>query len=341
LPVRSDIIVQTRNLTKIFWKKSSEGRRFSRKKKEKVVAVDHIDLEIKRGELFGLLGPNGAGKTTTIKMLCTLLVPDEGTAAVDGLDVVKDADEVRKKLGVVLGGERALYWRLSGYENMWFFSQMYNVPPGVAKKRIEQLLKLVELDKSAHDMVEKYSRGMKARLHLARGLVNDPDILLLDEPTLGIDPSGARMLRDFIKNELQRKRGKTMLLTTHYMQEADELCDRVAIIDKGKIIALDTPKSLKESISEVEVAEVFVEGAHPGIEDRLKGIAGVDSVTADYADSTIGEATIRLQAKKLERILPSVTKSLVDEDIRIKELKESKPSLEDVYIKLTGKKLRD
>jgi len=312
-----------------------------RRKKEKVIAVDHINLEIKRGELFGLLGPNGAGKTTTIKMLCTLLVPDEGTATVDGIDVVKRADEVRRKLGVVLGGERSLYWRLSGYENLWFFSQMYDVPPSTAKKRINQLLKLVELDKSAHDMVEKYSRGMKARLHIARGLVNDPEILLLDEPTLGIDPSGARMLRDFIKNELQRKRRKTILLTTHYMQEADELCDRVAIIDKGKIIALDAPKALKESVSEIELAEISVEGAHKDVEGRLRSIQGVDSVTADYADSTIGEAVLRLQAKKLERILPSVTKTLVEEGIRVKELKESKPTLEDVYIKLTGKKLRD
>jgi ABC-2 type transport system ATP-binding protein len=335
------MIIQAKNLTKIFWKKSGQGHRLERKKKEKVVAVDHVDLEIKRGELFGLLGPNGAGKTTTIKMLCTLLVPDEGTATVDGLDVVKNADEVRRKLGVVLGGERALYWRLSGYENLWFFSQMYNVPPRLAKERIQELLKLVELDKSAHDMVEKYSRGMKARLHLARGLVNDPDILLLDEPTLGIDPSGARMLRDFIKNELQGKRGKTILLTTHYMQEADELCDRVAIIDNGKLIALDTPKALKERISEVEVAEVLVEGAHQGIEDKLKGIAGIEAVTADYSDDAVGEATIRFQAKRLEMILPSVTKMLVDADVRVKELKESKPSLEDVYIKLTGKKLRD
>ena len=336
----SGMMIQAKNLTKIFWKKSTERHRFSRKK-EKVIAVDHIDLEINSGELFGLLGPNGAGKTTTIKMLCTLLMPDEGTATIGGLDVVKDANRVRKILGVVLGGERSLYWRLSGYENLWFFSQMYNVRPDVAKSRIQDVLKLVELEESAHDPVEKYSRGMRARLHIARGLVNDPDILLLDEPTLGIDPSGARMLRDFIKNELQRKRGKTILLTTHYMQEADELCDRVAIIDKGKIIALDTPKALKESISEVEVAEISVEGAQPGIETRLRGIAGIDVATADYGDSATGEAVIRLQTKKLEKILPSVTKALVEENLKITELRESKPSLEDVYIKLTGKKLRD
>lgn len=336
----TDPIIQARGLTKIFWKAAKAGR-LKRRKKEQVVAVDHIDLEINKGELFGLLGPNGAGKTTTIKMLCTLLVPDDGIAVINGLDVVKEADEVRRRLGVVLGGERSLYWRLSGYENLWFFSQMYNVPSDVAKSRIKELMKLVELDKAADDMVEKYSRGMKARLHIARGLVNDPDILLLDEPTLGIDPSGARMLREFIKNELQYKRGKTILLTTHYMQEADELCDRVAIIDNGKIIALDTPKALKESVSEVEVAEISVDGAHPGIEDKLKMIAGVMNVTADYIDSTIGEAIIRLQAQRLEKILPSVTKVLVEEDIKVKELKESKPSLEDVYIKLTGKKLRD
>jgi ABC-2 type transport system ATP-binding protein len=239
--VPSDLIIKTSNLTKIFWKKSSEGSRFTDKKKERIVAIDHPNPEMNGGEIFDLLGSNGAGKTTTIKMLCTPRRKDEGTAVVKGLDVVTD-DGVRKKYGVVLGGGRALYWRLSGQENLRFFCQMYNVPFDIAKKGIQELPEPVELDKSAYHAVEKYSRGMKARLHIARDHVNNPDILLLDEPTLRIDPSEAKMLTDLIKNEPRRKRGKTILLTTHYVQEAGELRDRVAIINKGQIIALRAPR---------------------------------------------------------------------------------------------------
>ncbi len=257
------LAVETRNLTKIFEKsrKPDKGavktlRAKIHPAKEKTAAVDHINFDIKEGEFFGLLGPNGAGKTTTIKLLCTLLVPDEGTAIVNGYDVAREAEKVRKSLGVVTGGERGLYWRLTGRENLWFFSQMYNVPSHVARPRIQQLLELVELQDRADEQVEKYSRGMKQRLHVIKGLVNDPPILLLDEPTLGLDPSSARVIREFVKDKLQKEQNKTILHTTHYMEEADQLCDRIAIIDHGKIIALDAPENLKKKIRQLEVAKI-------------------------------------------------------------------------------------
>lgn len=341
--------VEAENLTKIFEKaesvegKSLKHRLFSKvkSKKERVVAVDHIDFHIEEGELFGLLGPNGAGKTTTIKLLCTLLIPDEGTARVNGYDVSKQDEKVRECIGVVTGGERGLYWRLTGRENLWFFAQLYNVPSDVAKKRIEKLLKLVELDKRADDQVEKYSRGMKQRLHVIRGLVNDPPILLMDEPTLGLDPASARVIRDFIKDELQRKQNKTVLLTTHYMEEADQLCDRIAIIDHGKIIALNTPEKLKKRIRKIDTIQINVSNLHPKEEKEISLLEGVEKAAVTFTNPTVGEAVVKIHAAKSEEVIPLATEYLIKNGVRITALEETKPSLEDVFISLTGRKLRD
>jgi len=340
--------VEARNLTKIFEKKQKVEKGVAkalrariRPMKEKIAAVDHVNFEIREGEFFGLLGPNGAGKTTTIKLLCTLLVPDDGTAVVNGFDVIKEPEKVRKSLGVVTGGERGLYWRLTGRENLWFFSQMYNVPPDVARPRIEQLLKLVELQDRADEQVEKYSRGMKQRLHVVKGLVNDPPILLLDEPTLGLDPSSARVIRDFVKDQLQKEQNKTILHTTHYMEEADQLCDRIAIIDQGKTIALDTPTNLKKSIQSLEVAKVQVTQFNPRDQESIRSIEQVKEAVVEYTDSTVGAAEITIHAEDLDVVVPRLTELLVKGGARIIALHESRPSLEDVFISMTGRKLRD
>lgn len=340
--------VEAHNLTKIFERKAkTEAEGIKRvlqtlkPKKERVVAVDHIDFYIKEGEFFGLLGPNGAGKTTTIKLLCTLLLPDEGTAVVNGYDVNKQPERVQKSIGVVTGGERGLYWRLTGRENLWFFSQLYNVPENVAKERINQLLKLVELEERADENVEKYSRGMKQRLHVIRGLINDPPILLLDEPTLGLDPASARVIRDFVKEELQKKQGKTVLLTTHYMEEADQLCDRIAIIDHGKIIALDTPRNLKKLIQKTDIIEINATHMHPSLESGLAKIEYVKKAAVTFTDSAVGKAKIKIHAEKSEEVLPPLTEYLIRHNVRIETLREIKPTLEDVFISLTGRKLRD
>ncbi|MFQ6065091.1 MAG: ATP-binding cassette domain-containing protein [Candidatus Bathyarchaeia archaeon] len=343
-----DYAIETKDLTKVFEKKaqaegSSLRRLFARvrPKKEEIVAVDHINIGIKRGELFGLLGPNGAGKTTTIKLLCTLLLPDDGTAVVNGYDIVKQAEEVRECIGVVTGGERGLYWRLTGRENLWFFSQLYNIPDRLAKERIDELLKLVELEKRADEPVEKYSRGMKQRLHVIRGLVNDPPLLLLDEPTLGLDPGSARVIRDFIKKKLQGEQKKTILHTTHYMEEADQLCDRVAIIDYGKIIALDTPENLKKNLQQMDIIQINVSNLKQEEERKIELMGGVKKAVVTFTDPVVGEATIKIHTDEAEEVIPTATEFLIKSGVRIIAFEQTKPTLEDVFISLTGRKLRD
>ncbi len=215
-----------------------------RRRVKEIEAVRGVSFQIEKGELFGLLGPNGAGKTTTIKMLITLLIPTAGSASVLGFDVVKDPREVRKRIGYVFGGERGVYERLSGYDNLRYFAELYGVPPKVQKPRIEELLELVGLKGREHERTEGYSRGMKQRLHVARGLLHDPEVVFLDEPTIGLDPVGARELRATIGTLTEA--GKTILLTTHYMFEADALCDRIAVISQGEIVAEGTPERVEE-----------------------------------------------------------------------------------------------
>jgi ABC-2 type transport system ATP-binding protein len=218
------------------------------RKKEPVAwftAVDGVDLHIQQGEVFGLLGPNGAGKSTTIRMLCTLLEPTSGAARVNGFDVVKQSNQVRQSLGTVLAGERSIYWKLTARENLEYFAALFHIPTEVARRRIDELLDRMELTNRADDLVEKYSTGMKQRVAIARALLAQPPIMLLDEPTLGLDPQAARRVRELVK-ELKAE-GHTILLTTHYMEEADQLSDRIGIIDQGKVIALGTPAELKRA----------------------------------------------------------------------------------------------
>src|ERR671934_692932 len=231
--------IEAENLRRTY--KQTSG--FVRRRTKTIEAVRGIDFEVAEGELFGLLGPNGAGKTTTIKMLITLLIPTAGEARVLGLDVVRDAREVRKRIGYVFGGERGAYDRLSGLDNLRYFAELYAVPPRTQKRRIPELLELVGLAGREREKVEGYSRGMRQRLHIARGLLHDPPVVFLDEPTIGVDPVGARELRATVA--ALAAAGKTVLLTTHYMFEADALCDRLAVIAKGRIVAEGTPADLK------------------------------------------------------------------------------------------------
>src|SRR5437870_2926591 len=225
-----------------------------RRTKSVNVALAGISLAIQPGELFGLLGPNGAGKTTTTKILTTLLLPDSGSATVLGIDVVRQTGAVRRRIGFVFGGERGLYWRLSGLDNLRYFADLYRIPPEVSRLRIPELLERLGLAGRERDRVELYSRGMKQRLHIARGLLNDPEVLFLDEPTIGLDPVGAREVRATIASLTEA--GKTVLLTTHYMFEADALCDRIAVISKGEIVADGTPLDLKRGVAQGTVVEV-------------------------------------------------------------------------------------
>src|SRR6201991_4596486 len=250
-----------------------------RPRKTEVDAVRGVSFTVPRGELFGLLGPNGAGKTTTIKMLNTLLLPTSGAGRVCGLDVVKQTTEVRRRIGYVFGGDRGLYDRLSALDNLRYFAELYAVPAARQKQRIGELLELVGVTGRERERVEGSSRGMRQRLHIARGLLHEPSVLFLDEPSIGVDPVGARELRATVKNLVEG--GTTVLLTTHYMFEADELCDRIAVIAKGRIVALDTPADLKKQVTTGTVLEIEVFGLPDGLVEKVRAEHDVLSVMVD------------------------------------------------------------
>jgi ABC-2 type transport system ATP-binding protein len=300
-----------------------------RRKAKEVLAVDDISFEIRKGELFGLLGPNGAGKTTTVKMLTTLLIPTAGTARVFGKDIVKDADDIRSQIGFIFGGERGLYWRLSGVDNLRYFATLYHVEPEVAKNRIPYLLEMVGLLDRGNEKVEGYSRGMKQRLHIARTLLHDPQVLFLDEPTIGLDPVGARETRQVIRNLQEEK--KTILLTTHYMFEADALCDRIAVINHGKIVALDTPDALKRHVQDLSVIEVEVYGVPLETLEQLRRFPSVDLISVEDRDQ---KQALRVHSARGSEIVPDILSAL--EGIRVGRVSVHEPTLEDAYVRLVG-----
>ncbi|MCD6559231.1 MAG: ABC transporter ATP-binding protein [Palaeococcus sp.] len=300
---------------------------------EWIEAVKGISFEVKKGELFGLLGPNGAGKTTTIKMLTTLLEPTGGEAKILGYDIKRDAREIRKRINLVAEGERTLYWRLSAYENLKYFSRIYYVPKNKEKGRIEELLKLVGLWERRNDLVMGFSRGMKQRLAIAKALINDPEVLFLDEPTLGLDVQSALFVREFIK-KLVEEHKKTVLLTTHYMAEAEELCDRIAIIDHGKIIALDTPEGLKRMITDEDAVEIKVKDFAPS---KLERSPFRMAVVKEDASTNM----LLLRGQVVEEELPKLVEWLVRKGAKILSVEQKEPTLEDVFIKLTGRAIRD
>jgi ABC-2 type transport system ATP-binding protein len=301
---------------------------FRRKVKE-VIAVDGISFGVRSGELFGVLGPNGAGKTTTVKMLTTLLIPTGGSAHVLGADVVSEADSIRARIGFIFGGERGLYWRLSGQDNLRYFASLYHVNPDETRKRIPYLLDLVGLADRAQEKVEGYSRGMKQRLHIARTLLHNPEVLFLDEPTMGLDPVGARELRDVVRN-LQAEE-KTILLTTHYMFEADALCERIAVINHGKIVAMDTPKALKRLVSDLSVVEVEVFGVSELVLDQLRQLPGVDTVSVEDQGQ---KQSLHIHTAHGAEAVPTLMNTL--QSVRVGGVSVREPTLEDAYVRLVG-----
>jgi len=315
------------DLTKKFVKKGK--RKLLRREKEDILAVDHISVKVKKGELFGLLGPNGAGKTTLVKCLATLLIPDEGTATIDGHDIITDPISVRKILGITTGGERTLYWKLSARDNLKYFASLYGLSSKDAEERIDYLLDIMDLKKKQHQRLEKYSTGMRQKVSIARAILHDPKILLLDEPTLGLDPSFSMFLRSFIKNDLNKKEGKTILLTTHYMDEADQLCDRIAFVDRGKLIVVDTSKNLKRNVSKNEALEIKCIGNI----DKLENFNAHIKNKKDYTK-------IRILHENTEDIMDDVLKD-VKERAKILSVNVTRPTLEDVFVHLTGSKLED
>ena len=291
-----------------------------------LVAVDGIDLSIKEGELFSLLGPNGAGKTTAIKMLCCLLRPSSGTATVMGHDIHEDAMAVKQIIDVS-PQETAIAEHLNAWENLSLIGGIRGLAKKEVKKRSEELLEMVGLAKRAKEQVRKFSGGMKRRLSIAMALVSDPQVLFLDEPTLGLDPQSRRGIWEHIA-ELKGK--KTILLTTHYLEEADALADRIAIIDEGKIAALGTPQELKDSISDMQVMVVRAKNLPPDVIEGLKEI---------YPEVKVTEGGIEIRAKELS--FYEIVDYLRPRGVAIQSTSLKQPTLDDVFLHLTGKELRE
>ncbi len=318
--------IQTTDLRRIFTTTTGVVRR----KTKEIIALDGVSLEVQPGELFGLLGPNGAGKTTITKILATILLPTSGGATVLGHDVVKDTGRLRPRIGIVFGGERGLYWRLSGRDNIQYFSDLYKIPSEISDKRIPELMELVGLRDRGDERVEGYSRGMKQRLHIARGLVNDPEVVFLDEPTLGLDPVAARELRQVIKG--LKDSGKTVFLTSHYMFEIDALCDRVAVLSKGKILTVDTPSALKKLVADLEVVEIECFGAPASVIEKLREHPRVDSVNVETREQT---QVLQIQAPAGHELVQEFLRLL--DGVRVSKVVTRQPTLEDAYVKLVGK----
>lgn len=299
------------------------------------VAVDHVSMQVRSGELFGLLGPNGAGKTTLIKVLVTLLYPTSGRALVDGLDVVQQASTVRQRIAMVSGGETAGFGLLTVREQLWMFAQFYGVPGAVANARAEELLKVVGLWEERDHKMHTLSTGMRQRTNLCRGLITDPKIFFLDEPTLGLDVSVARDIRAYIKQWVKEKPGRTILLTTHYMQEADELCDRVAIINQGKILVCDTPAAIKRQSKTGVYFQLTTE-----VLDDADGLCNVPGVLQCESNQVAAGTALRLTLAD-DGVIAPVVAHLTGREKRILALQKVEPTLEDVFMEMVGRRFVD
>lgn len=320
-------IIEVKNLKRSYWSTNGVVKR----ERKRVDALKGISFEVMKGEVFGLLGPNGAGKTTTIKILTTLLAPTEGEAKIFGYEVFGNEKKIRPRINFIFGGERSLYWRLSGRDNLRYFSDLYKIDTKTQEKRIPMLLDLVGLSKWSDIKVETYSKGMKQRLQIARGLVNDPEILFLDEPTIGLDPVGAKQLREIIRTLANQ--GKTLLLTTHYMHEADELCNRVGIINEGRLIALDTPSNLKRSQSDFSVLEIKSLGLEKGIRESIEKINGIENISIKLDEQI---EVLQLQCKDVAGITKEVVNTIGKDNFI--GINNREATLEDIYLKLVGDK---
>jgi ABC-2 type transport system ATP-binding protein len=294
-----------------------------------LIAVDNISFDIAQGEIFGLLGPNGAGKTTTLSMLATMLTPSSGSATINGIDIEQDADGVRRSIGIVFQ-DQSLDEELTAWENMDFHGRLYRIPADSRNQRITELLNLVELNDRRDSIVKTFSGGMRRRLEIARGLLHHPSVLFLDEPTLGLDPQTRNHLWTYIATLAQEK-GITIILTTHYMEEADRLCNRVAIIDHGKIIAMDTPDRLKESLGGDLVT---VRSPDPA------GVAGaLTEPWVTRVETHNDEVTISLA--NADQYVSTIVTLLNEKAIPITSIAIHKPTLEDVFLSFTGKTIRE
>ncbi len=324
--------IHTKNLGRIY--KIRGGKKSDPKELE---ALRKVDLEIPQGELFGLLGPNGAGKTTLIKILTTLLAPTTGQACVSGFDVIKDPPKVRARINMVSGGESSGYGLLTVRENLWMFSQFYGIPSKEANRRIKHLLEVVGLGDRMNTKSSDLSTGLRQKMNIVRGFMTNPDVLFLDEPTLGLDVGASRDVRGFIRDWIDEDRSRTLLLTTHYMVEADELCDRVAIINEGRVLACDKPANLKRRLQQDAIFKMEVSPLNGLNVDSFEGLPGVRKVVHAPKD---GSAELDLILEK-DDALGGVVNMMTSNDVHILNLQKREPTLEDVFVDLVGRSMEE
>jgi ABC-2 type transport system ATP-binding protein len=322
--IYSEVVIKTTDLSKTY--QTTTG--FFKKKKKETLAVENVNLEIHKGELFGLVGPNGAGKTTIVKMLTTLLLPTSGGINILGYDVVKQPKQIRSQIGFIFGGSRGVYTRLSAIDNLRYFSELYGVDPAISKKRIDELLDLVGLKGREQERVETYSTGMLQRLQIARMLLHSPRLLFLDEPTIGLDPVAAREFRNLIKDLTAL--GNTVLLTSHYMLEIDQLCGRVAVINHGKIILMDTPESIKHKIKQENVCDIYIADAH--YPTTLEVVEVLKKQFSTSQEKKNEHQILSVYNADPQDVLKLIAPLLELRHIHNIEIRQ--PTLEDAYIKL-------
>jgi len=319
--------VETRGLRRTF--RASRGG-------AEVLALDGVDVRIERGEIFGLLGPNGAGKTTLIKILSTLLYPTVGSARVAGHDVVLEAVEVRRRIALVSGGETSGYGILTVRECLWMFSQFYGVPSQIAWPRVDELIRIVDLEEQAHTRINRLSTGQRQRMNFARGFVSDPEVMFLDEPTLGMDVNAARSLRAYVLHWVREKPGRTVLLTTHYMAEAEELCDRVAIIDRGRVLACDSAPALRRQVQGGQHVELEIR-TPDGAGAVLPGLGDIPAAWgAPHPER--GTRTLKFRLPP-DRVLLPVLRRLEEQGLLVEGVSTRETTLEDVFIAVVGRGL--
>jgi ABC-2 type transport system ATP-binding protein len=305
---------------------------------KEVIALEGVNLSVPHGELFGLLGPNGAGKTTLIKILTTLLLPTSGSAQVEGMDVAAYPQEIRRRISMVSGGETSGYGLLTVQENLWMFARFYGLDSKVARQRIDELIDIVGLGEKRRTKISDLSTGLRQKMNFIRGFISDPDVVFLDEPTLGLDVAAARQVRDFVLGWMRDHPERTLLLTTHYMAEADELCDRLAIIDKGKLLALDTPANLKRRLRRDTVYTLRVAPlGHRPVDKAgmIESVPGVRQVTVTEQDG-VNQLSLILEA---DDALSGVLEHLHRRGSSLLALEKRDPTLEDVFIDLVGRGL--
>jgi ABC-2 type transport system ATP-binding protein len=326
--------IETQDLGRVY---KIRGNKKEREVRKELIALENVNLSVERGELFGLLGPNGAGKTTLIKILTTLLAPTSGWARVAAHDVSREPQLVRTRINMVSGGESSGYGLLTVRENLWMFSQFYGMPSKEANQRILELLKLVGLDDRLHTKSSDLSTGLRQKMNIVRGFLTDPEVLFLDEPTLGLDVGASRDVRKLIRNWLETNPARTLLLTTHYMVEAEELCDRVAIINKGRVLACDTPANLKRNLQRDAIFEIETSPLN-GLNSTV--LVNQPEVRKAVLSQTESGAKLELILKE-ESGLASVINLVTQNNVKILRLSKREPTLEDVFMELVGQRMED